>query len=191
MIWPFGKSSEVDMRPLDEAAVSAVGAVESQFFELHEKIQKSERLSSGINSLRNINGLISGYALEFAAVELSRIRPRRKADEKPLAEAVQVEFKNRNREIHVWKHFEAYSYAFRLGVAGGGQEATNKYSNSYYWDKNGRKPSFLAGFLEAIVYTVPTPDDFYVPGLWQITYEDYGMRIEQSLIAATLSEMRS
>lgn len=186
MIWPFQTRKANGAYVF--ASKVAVVAVEKQYGELKEKVRKNERLAAGISSLRNTNGLVSGYALGLASVELAKSNQMKSSLEKSLADAIQSEFENYDKNIHIYKHYEANSYAFQLGVAAGGQEATNKYYNHYYWNKNADKYCFLSNFLTALT-SLPWFEEMYAVSVWKTLDEDYGMHVELELISSALKEM--
>ncbi len=133
MVWPFKK--RVDSTALKVAASNAVRAVMDQVQTVRETL--SSESATSVDNLRNINGLISGYALGVASADLLRVGAMSEHAEEPLANAIQAEFARHGENIHIWKHAEHRSFAFEFGTKAGGQEATNRLHNANLWEQNG------------------------------------------------------
>jgi hypothetical protein len=120
-MWPF--SNKKSKSEYTTVAILAADVVIEQLLRLQQTLGPS--ISKNLGLLQNVNGLVSGYTLGIVSAELSETGQMDRGAEKPLAEAVQSAFTRHGKDIHIWEHYKMQSYGFMLGVAAGGQEATN------------------------------------------------------------------
>src|SRR6266853_2380335 len=106
----FAKNKESNAH--NAVALSTVDAVVEQIRRVRQSLGPQ---SSNLSLLKNVNCLISGYALGVASAELSHKSQMTKGLEKPLAGAIKSAFEGHGFDIQVWDHYDGQSYAFLLG----------------------------------------------------------------------------